>query len=101
MLVAVYAGIDRQSATLKGNLHFGRSPVSGDHVEVHGELLIVTKAWHTPNMHFAGPKFAILVQEEQLLSKKPSRSSSTALLDQLRTPAGHVAPSASLVADTN
>jgi hypothetical protein len=64
MLVAIFSGSDREAPKSKGNHYFGRSPKLGDQVEVEGELFVVTKAWHTPDTHFAGPKFSILLQDE-------------------------------------
>jgi hypothetical protein len=64
MLVAIFSGFDRESAKPKGNHYFARLPELGDQVEVDGEMFVVTKAWHTPDTHFAGPKFSILLQDE-------------------------------------
>jgi hypothetical protein len=77
MLVAIFSGSDRDSAKPKGAHHFARLPGPGDQVEVDGALLVVTQAWHTPDTHFAGPKFSILLQEE------PSRTE--------RAPSGRLA----------
>ena len=65
MLVAVFSGSDRRSATSKGSFHFAQSPAPGDQVEVEGELLIVTDAWHTPSIFYRGAKFAILARSGQ------------------------------------
>jgi hypothetical protein len=64
MLVDVLSGRDRRSARLRGTYHFARSPKPGEQVEIEGELLIVARAWHRPDIYFRGAKFAILVEHE-------------------------------------
>lgn len=61
MLVAVFAGADRESSKLRSSLHFERFPEPGEFVEIENELQMVAQAWHTPSVCFAGPKLAILV----------------------------------------
>jgi hypothetical protein len=64
MLIDVFAGRDRRSAEPKGSFHFSRSPTPGEQVEIEGEVLIVTRAWHRPNICYPGAKFAVLVEQE-------------------------------------
>jgi hypothetical protein len=61
MLIDVFAGHDRNSAAPRGSFHFARSPKPGEHVEIDGTVLIVTRAWHRPDIYYRGAKFAILV----------------------------------------
>jgi hypothetical protein len=63
MLIDVFAGRDRRSATARGSFHFARSPRPGEQIEIDGVLLVVTRAWHRPDVHYPGPKFAILVDD--------------------------------------
>lgn len=64
MLVDIFAGRDHCSASPRGSFHFSRSPEPGEKVEIDGEILTVTRAWHRPDVHYAGAKFAILVAAE-------------------------------------
>ena len=64
MLIDVFAGRDRRSAQPRGSYHFSCSPAPGEQVELDGKLLIVTRAWHRPNICYPGAKFAILVEHE-------------------------------------
>ena len=61
MLIDVFAGHDRNSAAPRGSFHFARSPKPGEHVEIEGTVLVVTRAWHRPDIYYRGAKFAILV----------------------------------------
>jgi len=63
-LVAVYVGPDRNSAELKGDLHFATAPVQGDQVEVDGQSLTVAGVWHIPDGRALGAKYAIHVWAE-------------------------------------
>jgi hypothetical protein len=62
VLVDVLTGPDRQSATSAGCLYFSRSPEPGEQVELNGELLTVTHAWHKPDIHYGSAKFVILLE---------------------------------------
>lgn len=61
MLVDVLTGPDELSATSTGNFYFARSPGAGEQIEIEGKLLRVRRAWHRPDVHFSGAKYAILV----------------------------------------
>ena len=61
MLIDVFAGRDTNSAASRGSFHFARSPQPGEQVEIDGTVLIVTRAWHRPDIYYRGAKFAILV----------------------------------------
>lgn len=61
MLVEVLTGQDEGSATPTGSFYFARSPDVGEEIEIEGKRIIVKRAWHRPDVHYAGPKFAILV----------------------------------------
>jgi hypothetical protein len=61
MLVEVLAGPHEAAARSSGNFYFTRSPVAGEEIEIEGKLITVRRAWHRPDVHFAGAKFAILV----------------------------------------
>jgi hypothetical protein len=63
MLIDVFAGRDRNSAEPRGSFHFARSPEPGEHVEIEGTVLIVTRAWHRPDIYYRGAKFVILVDD--------------------------------------
>ena len=63
MLVDIFSGRDRQSAQCAGSFHFTRHPAPGEQVELAGERFTVTDAWHRPDIHYRGAKFAILVTE--------------------------------------
>lgn len=63
MLIDVFAGPDRRSAASRGSFHFAQAPKPGEKVEIDGTILIVTGAWHRPDIHYAGAKFAILIDE--------------------------------------
>lgn len=63
MLIDVFAGRDSRSAASWGSYHFARSPKPGEEVEIDGSLVIVTRAWHRPDVYYKGAKFAILVDE--------------------------------------
>ena len=63
MLIDVFAGRDRNSAAPCGSFHFARSPRPGEHVEIDGSVLIVTRAWHRPDIYYRGAKFVILVED--------------------------------------
>lgn len=61
MLVEILAGPDEASATPTGNFYFAQSPKAGEEIEIEGKRIRVKRAWHRPDVHFAGPKYAILV----------------------------------------
>lgn len=61
MLVEVLAGPHEAAARSSGNFYFSRSPVVGEEIEIEGKLITVRRAWHRPDVYFAGAKFAILV----------------------------------------
>lgn len=63
MLIDVFAGRDGRSVASWGSYHFARSPRPGEEVEIDGSLVIVTRAWHRPDIYYKGAKFAILVDE--------------------------------------
>lgn len=63
MLIDVFSGRDRNSAAARGSFHFARAPGPGEHVEIDGMVLIVTRAWHRPDIYYHGAKFAILVDD--------------------------------------
>lgn len=63
MLIDILVGHDRRSAASRGCFHFVRSPAPGERVQIGGETLTVTDAWHTPDIHYAGAKFSILVED--------------------------------------
>jgi hypothetical protein len=73
MVIVVYYGSSRDSASSKGHLHFDKPPNIGDHVEIDRALHVVRSAWHMPTAQYAGPKFAILVSDhaESLFDKAP------------------------------
>lgn len=60
MLVSIYLGQDIRSAKLHGELYFAQLPQPGEKLMLDGNHLTVSKAWHTPDTHFAGSKYAIL-----------------------------------------
>jgi hypothetical protein len=61
MLIDVFAGHDRNSAEAQGSFHFARAPMPGEQVEIDGAIVVVTRAWHRPDIYYRGAKFAILV----------------------------------------
>jgi hypothetical protein len=63
MLVEVLAGADEASAKPVGNYYFARSPDIGDDITIEGKHIKVKRAWHCPSEYYAGPKFAILVED--------------------------------------
>lgn len=63
MIIEVFAGRDRRSAAARGSFHFARPPRPGEQIEIDGVFLVVTRAWHRPDVHYSGPKFAILVDD--------------------------------------
>lgn len=64
MLIDVFAGRDPNAAASRGSFHFARSPQPGEQVEIDGTVLIVTRAWHRPDIYYRGAKFAILVADQ-------------------------------------
>ena len=63
MLVDIFLGRNRQTATAEGSFHFSNPPVSGEEVELAGVRLKVMEAWHRPDIYYRGAKFAILVAD--------------------------------------
>jgi len=63
MLIDVFAGPERNSATPRGSFHFARAPEPGEQVEIEEVVLIVTRAWHRPDIFYPGAKFAVLVSD--------------------------------------
>ena len=63
MLIDVLAGRDSGSAASRGSFHFACAPRPGDEVEIDGAVVVVTKAWHKPDIYYKGAKFAILVDD--------------------------------------
>lgn len=63
MLIDVFAGQDGRSAQSRGSFHFACPPKPGEEVEIEGAVVIVTKAWHRPDIYYKGAKFAILVDD--------------------------------------
>lgn len=61
MLVSIYEGASLEDAKFLGDMHFESRPGGGDHLEIQHAFHVVKKAWHMPNVQFAGPKFAVLV----------------------------------------
>lgn len=45
-------------------LYFEAAPAVGEVVELDGELLTVSQAWHQPDDRCVGPKFAILLRRQ-------------------------------------
>ena len=60
MLVSIYLGQDILTAKSHGELYFSRLPRPGEDLMIDGNHITVSKAWHTPDTHFAGPKYAVL-----------------------------------------
>ncbi|UZW57879.1 MULTISPECIES: hypothetical protein [unclassified Sphingobium] len=60
MLVSIYLGQDIPSAKLHGALYFSQLPQPGEKVMLGCKQMTVSKAWHTPDTLFAGPKYAVL-----------------------------------------
>jgi hypothetical protein len=79
MIIAVYHGASRDSASPRGHLHFEKSPNVGEQVEINRTLHVVRGAWHVPSAQYAGPKFAILVSEhvENVFDQKAPLSEAT------------------------
>ncbi|MEO6215666.1 MAG: hypothetical protein ABI471_00115 [Sphingomonas bacterium] len=61
MLVTIYQGASLEDAKSLGDMHFESRPGEGDHLEIQHAFHVVQKAWHMPNVQFAGAKFAVLV----------------------------------------
>lgn len=64
MLIDVFNGRDHKNATPAGRFHFLRPPTPGERVELNGNILVVTRAWHQPGTCYAGAKFAILISDQ-------------------------------------
>ena len=63
MLVDIFLGRNRQTATAEGSFHFSNPPVPGEEVELAGVRLTVMEAWHKPDIYYRGAKFAIFVTD--------------------------------------
>ncbi|OWQ90560.1 hypothetical protein [Sphingopyxis witflariensis] len=61
MIITIYDGQDRCSASPRGVFHFECAPQVGELIEFEDATLTVTRAWHTPAMQHPGAKYAILV----------------------------------------
>ena len=74
MLVSIYLGQDIPSAKLHGALYFSQLPQPGEKVMLGCKQMTVSKAWHTPDTLFAGPKYAVLADGYHINSAtEPSR----------------------------
>lgn len=63
MLVSVFRegrGTNDQAV----RLNFETAPAVGETVEIDGDLLTVSRAWHQPDESCVGPKFAILLRPQ-------------------------------------
>ena len=49
-------------------LYFEAAPSVGEVVELDGQLLTVSQAWHQPDDRCVGPKFAILLRPQSELT---------------------------------
>jgi hypothetical protein len=63
MLVRILYGETRNQAEEKGSMRFARCPEKDESVIIDDEAMVVSGAWHSPSIHFAEPKFTILVHK--------------------------------------